>query len=149
VNRRGFLRGLLTAVAVVAIEVKLAREVKLVHDPEPAQYGMRWEHANDRYKYGIDPRDPLLVGIFDKTEKQLISADELMRRGIDQSSRDAYEAVAIIAMSQGRLLHKRGEPRMVMAPEFVSTLDEDHEIEDDRAYILAAVVGIGLPETPV
>lgn len=138
-NRRGFLRGFLTAVAVVAIEVKLAREVKLVHDePEPEARTLRWEHANDRYKYGIDPRDPLVVGIYDKVQHQLISADELMARGVDLSSRDAYEAVAIIAMSQGRLLHARGEPRMVMAPAFVSTLDDDHPIEDDRAYILSS-----------
>jgi hypothetical protein len=115
-NRRGFLKGLFTAVAIVAIEVKLQSAA-----PVAPKTTHEWSEANDRYYYGIDTNDPLDVVIYDTYEGHYISPRELMHVWHDgpnpnsfrDSYDDAYEATAVIAMSQAHLLWKHGDQRWV------------------------------------
>lgn len=146
-NRRGFLKGLLTAVAVVAIEVKLARGT-----PEITERPMRWEEANERYDYGIDVANPLDVAIYDKHEHRMIDVDQLHARWqtyIDEKDNylrmaghaDAYEATAIVAMSQGRLLYKQRVNVMALVPEHAYQhrfVREDNLDYEAQPWILAA-----------
>lgn len=149
-NRRGFLRGLLVAVAAVAIEVKLHTSKPIVTIDKA---NFVWQSANDRYAYAINTSNPLEVIIQDRgvaLDRAYITPDELMRRSIENidmySSPEAvaaYEATAIVAISQGKLLFDRGVTRMAMVPAFVSTLDDswdDYErsdvFENDQPYIL-------------
>lgn len=135
-SRRGFLKGLFTAVAVVAIEVKLSQP-----SPVPTQPRLTWAEANDRYDYGINKLDPLDVVIYDKHREMELTPKELMHTWCklvsehDDVLSEAYEATAIIAMTQGKLLHDIGMDRYVLAPEqaFHSTLDPDDDDELDAA----------------
>ena len=128
----------MTAVAVVAIEVKLSRG-----EPALQERSLRWSEANDRYDFGIDPKNPLDVAVYDKLDESMVDVSDLMQRwtkedptswGANDEETDAYEATAIIAMSQGSLMFHsmKDEERRVMIPEYAFGVLSD--TNDSREY---------------
>lgn len=133
-NRRGFLKGMMTAVAVVAIEIKMSRG-----QPALEERSLTWEEANDRYDYGIDKSNPFDVAVYDKGLGKMIDVHELHDRWADVNEDldlQSYEATAIIAMSQGRLFWKQGREHLCVAPSYAfAALSRQGETEWEDATL--------------
>lgn len=103
ITRRGFLKGLMTSVAAVAISTRLASSTPKLAEP------YRWGIVNEDYSYGINPDDPLDVVIFDEREQSFVEPEEMELR------ENALEAVAVVCMSQAALVLKQGGRRLADA----------------------------------
>lgn len=112
VNRRGFLQGLLAAVAAVAIETKMHVASPALAVPEKR---MAFDLSNNRYSYGINLENPLEVEIYDRRYDAHITPADLVARARDELSESAvgnaawdgdpaFGTLCSISMSQGKLL---------------------------------------------